>query len=134
MSDVPGPLPRSVTRAGSTESELRWLHDKYEPLAAEEGQLTASRTSYFAAIGTVLVTGLVVAIADLLSQPWVLAAVVTFLAALGLLISAVWAVRLHRTHRRPDPMAGGRAVGSSRRQRCSRRAAGPDHACAREPS
>jgi hypothetical protein len=80
-----------------SESELRWLHDKYERLASEEGQLTASRTSYFAAIGTVLVTGLVVAIADLINQPWVLAAVVTFLASLGLLISSVWAVLLHRT-------------------------------------
>jgi hypothetical protein len=77
--------------------ELRWLHDKYERLAAEEGQLAASRTSYFAAIGTVLVTGLVVVIADLLLEPRLLVAMMTFLAGLGILISAVWAVLLHRT-------------------------------------
>lgn len=96
-----GPLSASgsgvnASRALSPE-ELRWLHDKYERLAAEEGQLAASRTSYFAAIGTVLVTGLVVVIADLLTQRWLLVAMISFLASLGILISAVWAVLLHRT-------------------------------------
>ena len=75
----------------------RWLHDKYERLAAEEGELAASRTSYFAAIGTVLITGLVVALNYFLSQPRILDLVATFLAGLGILISFVWAVLLHRT-------------------------------------
>jgi dipeptide/tripeptide permease len=78
--------------------QRRWLHDKYERLAAEEGQLAAGRTSYYAAIGSVLVTGVVVAIADLSSQRFVLAAVATFLAAIGIFISFVWAVLLHRTN------------------------------------
>ena len=75
----------------------RWLHDKYERLAAEEGELAASRTSYFAAIGTVLITGLVVSLDYFLSQPRVLLLVSTFLSALGIVISFVWAVLLHRT-------------------------------------
>ncbi len=78
--------------------ERRWLHDKYERLAAEEGQLAAGRTSYYAAIGSVLVTGVVVAIADLSSQRLVLASVASFLSAIGILLSAVWAVLLHRTN------------------------------------
>ncbi|MGD0589049.1 MAG: hypothetical protein ABSA63_09720 [Thermoplasmata archaeon] len=78
--------------------DRRWLHDKYERLAAEEGQLSSVRTSYYAAIGTVLLTGLVVSIADLLNEPTLLVAVVTFLSGLGLLISLVWAVLLHRTN------------------------------------
>jgi hypothetical protein len=81
-----------------TQEDRRWLHDKYERLAAEEGQLSSVRTSYYAAIGTVLITGLVVVIADLMSQPSLLAVVVTFLATLGILISIVWAVLLHRTN------------------------------------
>jgi hypothetical protein len=85
-----------------TPDERRWLHDKYERLASEEGQLAATRTSYYAAIGSVLVTGVVVAIADLSSQRFVLAAVTTYLAALGIFISFVWAVLLHRTN---DAMA-----------------------------
>lgn len=76
----------------------RWLHDKYERLASEEGQLSSTRTSYYAAIGTVLITGALVAVADLLSQPTVLTVVLTFLALLGILISVVWAVLLHRTN------------------------------------
>lgn len=78
--------------------ERKWLHDKYERLAAEEGQLAAARTSYFAAIGSVLITAVVVAIADLANDRLVLVAVATFLSALGLLISFVWAVLLHRTN------------------------------------
>ncbi|HXY47143.1 MAG TPA: hypothetical protein VEK13_04520 [Thermoplasmata archaeon] len=96
----------SVTLAAGTNSsptvltpeQRKWLHDKYERLAAEEGQLAAGRTSYYAAIGSVLITGVVVAIADLSSQRLVLAAIATFLAAIGILISFVWAVLLHRTN------------------------------------
>jgi hypothetical protein len=75
----------------------RWLHDKYERLAAEEGELAASRTSYFAAIGTVLITGLVVSLNYFLAEPRVLLLVTTFLSGLGIVISFVWAVLLHRT-------------------------------------
>lgn len=75
----------------------RWLHDKYERLAAQEGELAASRTSYFAAIGTVLITGLLVALDYFLTQPRLLDLVTTFLAALGVLISFTWLVLLHRT-------------------------------------
>jgi uncharacterized membrane protein YhaH (DUF805 family) len=78
--------------------ERRWLHDKFERLASEEAQLAAGRTAYYAAIGTVLITGLLVAVADLSANPEVLATSVTLLAALGLLISMVWAVLLHRTN------------------------------------
>lgn len=75
----------------------RWLHDKYERLGAEEGSLAASRTSYFAAIATVLITGFVVSLDYFLSEPRILHLVATFLAAVGILISFVWAVLLHRT-------------------------------------
>jgi hypothetical protein len=75
----------------------RWLHDKYERLDAEEGELAANRTSYFAAIGAVLITGLVVALNYFLSDPRTLVLVVTFLAGLGITISVVWATLLHRT-------------------------------------
>lgn len=78
--------------------ERRWLHDKFERLQAEEASLASARTSYYAAIGTVLLTALVVAIADLLSQTRVLLAVLTFIALLGVLISVVWAILLHRTN------------------------------------
>jgi uncharacterized membrane protein YhaH (DUF805 family) len=81
-----------------TPEERRWLHDKYERLASEEAQLAAGRTAYYAAIGTVLITGLLVAVADLSSNPEVLTTAITFLAALGLLISMVWAILLHRTN------------------------------------
>jgi hypothetical protein len=77
--------------------ERRWLHDKYERLGEEEGQLAGSRTSYFAAIAAVLVTGLVVATSNLLSSPLILALVATFLSGFGILIATVWAVLLHRT-------------------------------------
>ena len=75
----------------------RWLHDKYERLAAEEGELAASRTSYFAAIGTVLITGLVVALNYFGAEPRLLVLVATFLSGLGIVISFIWAVLLHRT-------------------------------------
>jgi len=96
--------PSSESSAGAPPSpglspdDRRWLHDKYERLASEEGQLSSLRTSYYAAIGTVILTGLVVSIADLLNEPALLVAVVTFLSALGVLISLVWAVLLHRTN------------------------------------
>lgn len=77
--------------------ERRWLHDKFERLAAEEGQLVAGRTSYFAAIGTVLITAIIVAVADLSGNPLELTLFITFLAVLGVLITFVWAVLLHRT-------------------------------------
>jgi hypothetical protein len=92
----PADQPRAPTMLST--DQRRWLHDKLERLAAEEGQLAASRTSYYAAIGSVLVTGVVVSIADLSSERLVLAAVATFLASLGILISFVWAVLLHRTN------------------------------------
>jgi hypothetical protein len=81
-----------------TPEERRWLHDKYERLAAEESTLSAGRTSYYAGIGTVLITGLLIVLADLSSQPTVLTGVTTFLSLLGILISVVWAVLLHRTN------------------------------------
>jgi hypothetical protein len=40
----------------------------------------------------------VVVLADLMNQPSLLVVVVTFLAVLGILISTVWAVLLHRTN------------------------------------
>jgi hypothetical protein len=94
----PPPDPAPTPATTMAPEERRWLHDKYERLASEEGQLSSTRTSYYAAIGTVLITALVVSVADLLADPVILAAVVTFLAALGLLISVVWAVLLHRTN------------------------------------
>lgn len=79
------------------ESTRRWLHDKYERLSAQESELAANRTSYFAAIGTVLITGLLVALNYFLSDPHLLVLTVSFLAALGILISFVWVVLLRRT-------------------------------------
>jgi len=97
--DPPKGVPeRSGAAPTLTQEDRRWLHDKYERLAAEEGQLSSVRTSYYAAIGTVLITGLVVVIADLMNQPSLLVVVVTFLSVLGILISVVWAVLLHRTN------------------------------------
>jgi hypothetical protein len=84
--------------AALAPEERRWLHDKYERLAAQEAELAASRTSYYAAIGTVLITGLLIALADLMAERTILQIVVTFLAALGILISVVWAILLHRTN------------------------------------
>jgi hypothetical protein len=96
----PSSLPSSGPVAPSPigHEDRRWLHDKYERLASEEAQLAGSRTSYYAAIGTVLITGLLIAIADLINEALILVAVVTFLALLGILISSVWAVLLHRTN------------------------------------
>lgn len=81
-----------------TPEERRWLHDKFERLAAQESELASSRTTYYAAIGTVLITGLVVTVSNLIPRPEILALVVTFLALLGVLISTVWIVLLHRTN------------------------------------
>jgi hypothetical protein len=81
-----------------TLEERRWLHDKYERLAAEEGQLSGTRTAYFATIGAVLLTGLVVLIADLLNTALLFTVAATLLAALGILVSSVWTVLLHRTN------------------------------------
>lgn len=77
--------------------DRRWLHDKYERLGEEEGQLAATRTTYFATVGAVLVTGLILVIINLLDRPAVLAESVTLLATFGILFSAIWAVLLHRT-------------------------------------
>ena len=94
----PSALPVPAAQLATlTEDERRWLHDKYERLAAEESTLAANRTSYFAAIGTVLLTALVVAVNDFLNVHELLLAVVTFMAVLGLMISFVWSVLLHRT-------------------------------------
>jgi hypothetical protein len=93
----PTPTPATPDYRALTPEEARWLHDKYERLAAEEGQLTGSRTSYYAAVGTVLITGLLVAIVDLMNEAELLAIVIAFLAGLGIMISLVWAVLLHRT-------------------------------------
>lgn len=90
-----GPAPSA---GPLSPEERRWLHDKYERLAAEEGQLAAGRTSYFAAIASVLFTGMVVATAYFSNRPEVLALVVTFLSVVGILISFVWVVLLHRTN------------------------------------
>lgn len=75
----------------------RWLHDKYERLAADEGELSANRTSFFAAIETVLLTAFVLGVDGFLSSHLLLLAAVSFMAVLGILISVVWAVLLRRT-------------------------------------
>lgn len=93
---VPPAAPSPTYPAVPTDA-VRWLHDKYERLGAEEGQLAANRTSYFAAIGTVLITGFVIGLNYFLPHPELLAEVVTFLAGLGILISVVWLILLHRT-------------------------------------
>lgn len=95
--DAPHPGAPLSPNVLSTE-DRRWLHDKFERLAAEEGQLAAGRTSYFAAIGTVLITAIVVAVADLSGNHLELTVFVSFLSALGVLITFVWAVLLHRTN------------------------------------
>ncbi|MCI4331523.1 MAG: hypothetical protein L3K19_06720 [Thermoplasmata archaeon] len=92
------PSPTQQIPPSLTPEARRWLHDKYERLAAEEGQLSSTRTTYYAAIGTVLITGLIIVLADFVNQPLVLPAFINFLAALGILISSVWAVLLHRTN------------------------------------
>ena len=80
------------------DDDRKWLHDKYERLASEEIALSASRTSYYAAIGSILVTGIVIALDDFSGNRLLLASVTTFMALLGILISSVWAVLLHRTN------------------------------------
>ena len=77
--------------------ERRWLHDKYERLSAEEGQLAGTRTSFFSAIASVLFTGMLVLLVNLLDRPMLFAEMETLLAIFGILISVVWALLLHRT-------------------------------------
>ncbi|HZY92907.1 MAG TPA: hypothetical protein VFG07_09105 [Thermoplasmata archaeon] len=84
--------------ASLTPEERRWSHEKFERLAREKNQLASGRTTYYAAMGTVLITGLVVTVSNFLSQPQLLIVVPTFLALLGILISVVWTVLLHRTN------------------------------------
>ena len=93
-------MPRGLTLSPAELSadDRRWLHDKFERLAAEEAQLAAGRTSYFAAIATVLITAVVVAVADLSGNHLELTLFITFLSSLGVLITFVWAVLLHRTN------------------------------------
>jgi hypothetical protein len=95
---VSGPGNANPAAPPIPHDDRQWLHDKYERLASEEGQLSSLRTSYYAAIGTVLITALVVVLADLLGHSSLLTVTVTFLAALGILISVIWAVLLHRTN------------------------------------
>ncbi len=92
--------PGSPPPSGDSLSpdDRKWLHDKFERLTEDEGQLAAGRTSYFAAVVTVLITAVVVSVADLSAHPLELALVVTFLCTLGILITSVWWVLLHRTN------------------------------------
>jgi hypothetical protein len=92
------PAPTAPPLGPIGHDDRKWLHDKYERLDAEEGQLASARTAYYAAIGTVLLTGMIVAIADLINDPEILVVILTFLAGLGVLISVVWTVLLHRTN------------------------------------
>jgi len=87
--------PSSAPRL--TLEERQWLHDKYERLAAEEGQLAGTRTSYFATIAAVLFTALVALAANLLAYPTVFVLLATLLSAFGILLGTVWAVLIHRT-------------------------------------
>ena len=80
-----------------TPEERRWLHDKYERLAADEAQLADSRTSYFAAIASALVAALVILVINELKAPTTFVAMASLLAGFGILISLVWTVVLHRT-------------------------------------
>lgn len=93
---VPVPPPPPPPSDLSME-DRRWLHDKYERLDEAEGQLASTRTTYFATIAAVLVTGLVVVITNLMGHRVLLAESVTFLGAFGILFSSMWAVLLHRT-------------------------------------
>lgn len=98
MNPAPLSPADSLPASALSAEDRRWLHDKFERLAAEESQLAAGRTSYFAAIGTVLITAIVVAVADLSGNRLELTLFVSFLAVLGILITFVWAVLLHRTN------------------------------------
>jgi hypothetical protein len=73
------------------------LHDKYERLVAEENTLSANRTSYFSAIGSVLLTALVVALDYFQNTQQELVLVVSFLGGLGILVSFVWVILIQRT-------------------------------------
>ncbi len=97
VSDLGGLAGARANNAPLTAEERRWLHDKYERLAEEEGNLLAGRTSYFATICAVLITGLVFALANLLHEPTLLAVSITFLAAIGIILSVAWEVLVHRT-------------------------------------
>lgn len=97
MPDSPDPSGLVTGAPVLSDEERRWLHDKYERLATEEGALAANRTSYFAAIGTVLLTAMVVAVNDFEANKQLLLLFVTFMSVLGILISFVWTVLLHRT-------------------------------------
>ncbi len=90
-------LPSSGIGSSLSEEERRWLHDKYERLAGEEGNLLAGRTSYFATICAVLITGLVFALVNLQGEAFLLAVSVTFLAAIGVVLSVVWEILVRRT-------------------------------------
>lgn len=81
-----------------TADERRWLHDKYEHLAAEEGQLASARTSSFATIAAVQFTGFIVLVTNLLPHPVLFAGVTTLLGGFGILIAIIWALLLHRTY------------------------------------
>ncbi len=98
MSSRPDATEENAEATRLTEAERQWLHDKYERLAAEESALAANRTTYYAAVGTVLITGLVVSLNYFANERFVLLAVAAGFAGLGLLISSVWAVLLHRTN------------------------------------
>lgn len=91
------PEPHADPAGVLSPEEARWLHDKYERLAAEETHLVDSRTSYFAAITAALVAGFVLLVINVLRIPPVFVAAASFLATLGALVSAVWAIVLHRT-------------------------------------
>jgi hypothetical protein len=80
-----------------TLDDRRWLHDKYQSLASEEGQLAGTRTSYFATIAAVLFTSLIALIATLIGIPVVFVLLVTLLSGFGILLGTVWAVLIHRT-------------------------------------
>lgn len=73
------------------------MHDKYERLAGDEGVLLATRTSYFATICAVLITGLVFALVNLQNETLLLTISLTFLGAIGLVLSVVWEILVRRT-------------------------------------
>ncbi len=89
--------PPAPPDLGLSPSDRRWLHDKYEKLAEHEAQLADYRTSYFAVLNTALVAGTVLVVVNLLKTPPIFATAASLLAVFGLLMSAVWAIQLHRT-------------------------------------
>jgi len=84
--------------SGLSLEDRRWLHDKYQGLANEEGQLSGTRTTYFATIAAVLFTSLIALAANLLSTPAVFVLLASLLSGFGILLGAVWAVLIHRTN------------------------------------